>query len=143
MTCTLNGETWTALTTRGELQIVDSPDGIAKRIDIMGSFGLTSSIGLGCAAEDTDLNEDIPTGTYREDGENFLTVITYTEGITPIAVVDGFAEDSAKVIISSINATTKKVSGTFEFWAHQWAGEEITHIATDGVFTNIDYVIVE
>lgn len=142
MTCTLNGETWTALTTKGELQIHDTPDGIAKRIDIYGSFGLTSSIGLGCVVEDTDLDEDVPTGTYREDGENFLTVIAYTEGITPVAVVDGFEEDSAKVIISRINAVTKKCSGTFEFWAHQWAGEEITHIATGGVFTDINYVVI-
>lgn len=143
MVCTLNGSPWTALTTRGELQIADTPDGIAKRLDVYGSIGLTSSIGLGLVLEDTDLDEDIPTGTYREDGENFLTVIAYTEGIAPIAVVDGFEEDSAKVVITSINAATKKCSGTFEFWAHAWAGTEVTHIASEGVFTDIVYVIVD
>lgn len=142
MSCTLNGSTWNAVTTRGELQIVDSPDGIIKRIDLYGSIGLTSSIGLSCLAEDTDLYEDMPLGTYREDGEDFLTLVSYTEGVAPIAVVDGFEEDSAKIVITSINAATKKCSGTFEFWAHEWAGTDITHIATSGVFTDIVYVVV-
>lgn len=143
MTCILNGTSWSAATTKGELKIVNTDDGIAKRLDIYGSNGLSSSIGLACIVEDTDLDEDIPTGTYKEDQENYITIITVSEGIAPAAVVDGFETDSGKVVVSSINAATKKCSGTFEFWAHEWAGTEITHIATSGVFTDIVYMIVE
>lgn len=144
MTCFLNGTSWSAAVIRGELNFVNTFDGIIKRLEIYGSSGLSASIELVCIVEDTDLDEDIPTGIYKEDQENFKARIYVRNGdLFPVAYVDGFETDSGKVEVTSINAATKKCSGTFEFWAHERGGTEITYIATSGVFTDVTYTIVE
>ncbi len=141
ITAKINGQQWTGDVSSVTLIRVESEG--AQRFDI--------------SAEDDDIRLLLAaTGAYTESGAMTLGTYTFPQGalFVPSYKVNGnyFGEhipEEGTMVITAVNPTTKKISGTFTFVANkvgtlqnQVTTPEVLTV-TEGQFTNLTYTITD
>jgi hypothetical protein len=136
-TAKVDGQAYTASATQNTLLIANGE----SRMDVRAT---NATNGLIVTVGELDTDDVVATKTYKFIGENdddaLLTWYTITPGggtVTEHILAD------ARVTITSCNATTKKVSGTFSGKLFKASNDTDTLFITDGVFTDVTYSIIK
>jgi hypothetical protein len=137
MTAMLNGASWTSIKNSASLVVDNDQDLSALAIN-----GETSGDMFVMGIDFPTSNTTFATGNYDFGGANDQALLLYATKTSGGTTTQHFPK-SGNINITSVDHTNKKISGTFDFiLAKSGAKTKADSIfITNGVFTNITYVI--
>lgn len=138
MSCTLNGESWSAISFRNTLyKFTTDPKG--KRLDIVArGMGIEMTVGFSLYTD--DLDNSMPLVTYKTNSEVYGAIVVITDGALVVPTILG-GGGYGEVTLTSIDPSEKKISGTFEFDLNPYPEGEDDYVAVDGVFTDLIFTL--
>ena len=142
--CVLNGETFTSSGNSATLTIETDGTDISKSLSVY-LFGSESSINITllCITEDDNVDHNIPLKPYTEPSvlnSGGSAIIGDSSSLWDTSTHD---DATANITLTALNSSDKTVSGTFSFSAADFSTGEINCHATDGIFTDISYTVIE
>lgn len=138
MTVTLNGSAWSATSFNNTILHITSGTPTGKRLDLRGTANGLQII-LSMAITSSSTGYDMPITTYSTGSSTYEALITIMSGFNTEAMSTGTAGDNGTITLTSLNASDKKCSGTFQFDAMDLNTDSIIYTGVNGHFTDMYY----
>ena len=135
MTAKIDGVDWASTSEQNTVLVYF---GQGKRMDLRGVSDNGTQMIL--SMEDENFaSDEMAVGTYTSgDNSSDNALFTYSTG----GYSSGYFDEGGTITITAINATAKKVSGTFSFkTVNPFASSQDTVRVSNGTFTGLKYVV--
>lgn len=141
MTCTLDGNSFTATSFNNTLIRITSGNPTGKRLDLRGTDANGLQLILSCAITSSNTGEDMPITTYTTGSTEYEALITLIQNNQTLGMATSSEDDHGTIVITSLDASAHTCSGTFEFDAMKFNGDTTMYNGVNGQFSGLVYSV--